>query len=74
LERRDYWLMALLAGALIMALASNKDLLGGRLYTVALWSGCVMLNTLLLLAGCLRELRRKEPTVQAATVTLRHAA
>jgi hypothetical protein len=52
-------LAGLLGGAVLTALASNKDLLGDRLYTVALWGGCVMWNTAFLLAGCLLELRRR---------------
>jgi hypothetical protein len=72
--RRDRVLIALLLAAATLALASNKDLLGGRLYTVALWGGCVMLNTLLLLAGCLRELGRKEGASAAPARALRPAA
>lgn len=63
---RDRLLTALLLGACLAALASNKDLLGGRLYTLALWSGCVMWNALFLLAGCLRELTCTQATVSAA--------
>jgi hypothetical protein len=65
--RRDPLLTALLAAAVAAAVVSNKDLLGGRLYTVALWSGCVMSSCLLLLAGCLRELlRAPEPAREPA--------
>jgi hypothetical protein len=49
--RRAFAVPVLVSFAL--ALASNKDLLGGKLYTVALWYGCVTWNTLALLAGCL---------------------
>jgi hypothetical protein len=70
----DRVLMALLLGAIAAALASNKDLLGGRLYTVALWGGCVMLNTLFLLAACLRELARSKTDAIAVAVELRSAA
>jgi hypothetical protein len=58
---RDRVSTGILMAAVIAACASNKDLLGGNLYTLALWSGCVMLTTLLLLAGCLRELLLTKP-------------
>jgi hypothetical protein len=57
-SRGDRLLTALLAAAVAAAVVSNKDLLGGWLYTAALWCGCVMWCSLLLLAGCLRELLR----------------
>jgi hypothetical protein len=57
---RDRVLVAILVPALLAAFASNKDLIGGSLYTIALWGGCVMLNALLLLAGCLREMERSD--------------
>ncbi len=74
INQRDAVLTALLLAAATAGLASNKDLLGGNLYTVALWGGCVMLNTLALLAGCLRELRRAVPVARAPAVALRTAA
>lgn len=56
--RRDRVLVVLLAAAVAAAVLSNKDLIGGNLYTFALWCGCVMFNALFLLAGCLFELKR----------------
>jgi hypothetical protein len=55
---RDRILLVLLAAALTAAVLSNKDLIGQKLYTTALWGGCVMFNTLFLLAASLRELSR----------------
>jgi hypothetical protein len=46
-------LLPVLAAAVLLAVASNKDLLGERLYTLSLWLGCVTWETLVLLAGCL---------------------
>jgi hypothetical protein len=73
-EHRDRILAVILLAALLAACASNKDLLGGPLYTLALWCGCVMLNALLLLAGSLRELTRIEPCSEPLARTLRTAA
>jgi hypothetical protein len=56
LERRDVVARVLLALAIVASCASNKDLIGGRLYTTLLWVGCVMFNAIFLLAGCLRAL------------------
>jgi hypothetical protein len=72
--RRDRLLTALLFAAAAAALASNKDVLGGRLYTVSLWAGCVMLNTLLLLAGSLYELAPRRRTGEIRAEPLRQAA
>jgi hypothetical protein len=72
--RRDRLLTTLLFAAAAAACASNKDLLGGRLYTVALWAGCVMLNTLFLLAGCLYELAPRGPIAKARAESLKQAA
>ena len=49
---KRYWLVPALLGALVLAFLSNKGLLGERLYTLSLWLGLVMWETLLLLAGC----------------------
>jgi hypothetical protein len=54
--RRDPVLRALLIAALVCAIVSNKDLVGGRVYTTALWCGCVMMNAVFLLVASLREL------------------
>jgi hypothetical protein len=63
---RSVLLTCLLAGSAALALTANKDLLGGRLYTVALWSGSVMWNTLFLLAGCFVALRETAIEARAA--------
>jgi hypothetical protein len=55
---RDRILLVLLAAALSAAVLSNKDLIGQKFYTMALWGGCVMFNTLFLLVASLRELSR----------------
>jgi hypothetical protein len=72
--RRDRLVTALLFAAAAAALASNKDVLGGRLYTVSLWAGCVMLNTLFLLTGCLYELAPRRRTGEVRAEPLRQAA
>jgi hypothetical protein len=71
-RQRVLTVLVLLAAA--AALAANKDLLGGRLYTVTLWCGCVMLNALLLLLGCLWELARGEQRRDVPALELKHAA
>jgi hypothetical protein len=71
---RDRVLFFLLAAALAAAVASNKDLMGQKLYTLALWGGCVMFNTLLLLAASLRELVHCRTTAQTQHLPLRAAA
>jgi hypothetical protein len=48
-----HWLGPLLAVAILLAVFTNKGLLGERLYTLSLWLGLVTWQTLLLLAGCL---------------------
>ena len=53
-------LLPLLAATVVLAAASNKDLLGERLYTLSLWLGCVTWETLLLLAGCLALVLRND--------------
>jgi hypothetical protein len=53
-------LLPVLAAAVLLAAASNKDLLGERLYTLSLWLGCVTWETLLLLAACLALILRSD--------------
>lgn len=50
--RRSVGLWICLGIALAAALVSNKDLWGGRLYTLYLWHGSVTIGTLTLFAGC----------------------
>jgi hypothetical protein len=64
LQRR--WLWPILVAAILLALASNKDPLGERLYTLTLWLGCVTWETLLLLAGCLALLATGDNPVSEA--------
>jgi hypothetical protein len=64
IARREPLLTVLLLTAAVAACASNKDLMGGRLYTVSLWGGCVMWNTLFLLVACLRELLRRDEVLE----------
>jgi hypothetical protein len=56
-------LLPVLAAAVLLAVASNKDPLGERLYTLSLWLGCVTWQTLLLLAGCLTLMARGDSEV-----------
>jgi hypothetical protein len=49
----------LLLLAVFLSLAANKDLVGGRLYTLALWLGNTTWQALALLAGCLVVLAQK---------------
>jgi hypothetical protein len=58
LNSRSRLLGSVLLGAILLGLASNKDPLGERLYTLSLWYGVVTWQTLLLLLGCLIALRR----------------
>jgi hypothetical protein len=51
-------LLGVIFGAVALAVLSNKDPLGERLYTLSLWYGVVTWQTLLLLGGCLVERRR----------------
>jgi hypothetical protein len=57
---RRTWTLVLTAAAL--GVLGSKDLLGERLYTLALWYGSATWQTLLLLAGCYALLRRSGPT------------
>jgi hypothetical protein len=65
LGSRSRLLGYLLLGAVLLAVLSNKDPLGERLYTLSLWYGVVTWETLLLLAGCLLALRRERAEAQA---------
>jgi hypothetical protein len=58
LTSRGKVLGVVLLGAVLLGLASNKDPLGEKLYTLSLWYGVVTWQTLLLLVGCLIGLRR----------------
>jgi hypothetical protein len=59
LAGRQRWLWPLLIASVVLALGSNKDPLGERLYTLTLWCGSVTWHTLLLLCGCLVLLKRQ---------------
>jgi hypothetical protein len=61
---RSCLVWAVLLGAVLLAVLSNKDPLGERLYTLSLWYGVVTWETLLLLAGCLLALRRGRADTQ----------
>jgi hypothetical protein len=56
-------LSPVLAAVILLAVLSNKDPLGERLYTLSLWLGCVTWETLLLLAGCLTLVVRSDSQV-----------
>jgi hypothetical protein len=53
LTSRGRLLGSVLVGSILLGLASNKDPLGEKLYTLSLWYGVVTWQTLLLLGGCL---------------------
>jgi hypothetical protein len=55
---RSRTLVAVLLGAILLGLLSNKDPLGERLYTLSLWYGVVTWQTMLMLSGCLFAYRR----------------
>ncbi len=81
LNSRSRFLWVMLLGAVLLAVLSNKDPLGERLYTLSLWYGVVTWETLLLLAGCLLALRRRRaetraqlPCPAAADVSAKQAA
>jgi hypothetical protein len=57
LNSRSRLLGSVLLGSILLGLASNKDPLGERLYTLSLWYGVVTWQTLLLVIGCLVALR-----------------
>jgi hypothetical protein len=63
LNSRSRVLGVVLLGSILLGLASNKDPLGEKLYTLSLWYGVVTWQTLLLLIGCLIALRRGPGTV-----------
>jgi hypothetical protein len=63
LNSRSRVLGVVLVGSILLGLASNKDPLGEKLYTLSLWYGVVTWQTLLLLIGCLIGLRRGPGTV-----------
>jgi hypothetical protein len=65
LGSRSRLLGAVLLGAVLLAVLSNKDPLGERLYTLSLWYGVVTWETLLLLVGCLLALRREHTETRA---------
>jgi hypothetical protein len=65
LGARSRLLGSVLLGAVLLAVLSNKDPLGERLYTLSLWYGVVTWETLLLLAGCLLALRREHAKARA---------
>src|SRR5262249_2356088 len=65
LSSRSRLLAAVLLGAVLLAVLSNKDPLGERLYTLSLWYGVVTWETLLLLAGCLLALGREHVEARA---------
>ena len=62
---RSRLLWGVLLGAVVLALLSNKDPLGERLYTLSLWYGVVTWETLLLLVGCLLAMRRGQAEVRS---------
>jgi hypothetical protein len=63
---RSRTLVAVLLGAILLGLLSNKDPLGERLYTLSLWYGVVTWQTMLMLTGCLFAYRRF--SIHASTV------
>jgi hypothetical protein len=73
---RSRILGVVLLGSILLGLASNKDLLGEKLYTLSLWYGVVTWQTLLLLIGCLIALRPGTAAVSVAVPdhTLNQAA
>lgn len=64
-ERRDIWLMILLAA--IGGLIANKDLVGGTVYTALLWAGAVTWSAVALWIGSIIALARNygEPALPA---------
>jgi hypothetical protein len=52
MERRDWVLRLILEGSLAAVLVSNKDLMGARVYTFAVWYGSVFASAAVLYAGC----------------------
>ncbi len=58
---RSRLLASVLVGAVLLAVLSNKDPLGEKLYTLSLWYGVVTWQSLLLLAGCLIALPSNSP-------------
>lgn len=59
-------LWALVLAATALGVLANKDPLGERLYTLALWHGSVTWHALLLLGGCLLVLHRQRRTRASA--------
>ncbi len=59
-------------GAALLALVSNKDLLGEALYTLALWYGTVTWQTSLLLVGSLAVVWRLGTAGNAPTPSIGH--
>src|SRR2546423_2450219 len=66
-ERR-YVIGALLLAAIVVAVPSIKDIVGGQFASVALWWGSVTASTLLLLAGCAYALAVYRPISSASAV------
>jgi hypothetical protein len=62
---RSRLLWSVLLAAVVLAVLSNKDPLGERLYTLSLWYGVVTWETLLLLAGCVLALRQGQAAMGA---------
>jgi hypothetical protein len=56
---RSRALGAIVLGSVFLAVVSNKDPLGERLYTLSLWYGVVTWQTMLLLTGCLIAVRSR---------------
>src|SRR5439155_5919371 len=52
IQHREPVLGVLLCAAIGAGLLSNKDLVGGAIYEVAIWYGSVFWNTALLFIGC----------------------
>jgi Glycosyltransferase family 87 len=67
--RRELW--PFVAVMLVGALLSNKDLVGGRVYTLGLWYGSVMWTSVAAFGGCAFALATA-PRANATVFTLPH--
>lgn len=70
MRERSRVLWSIVLSAVFLALISNKDPLGERLYTLSLWYGVVTWQTMLLLMGCAIGVRRGSANEQGRTQDL----